>query len=93
MSGVGVAMLETSGQSSEITLSAVGAEVRGFLLPEDASRVRDEATSLLCAGSGREGKEDEQTSGDYFAFEPLFSPSLMSHASASAPNTRNVFRP
>ena len=47
-------MLETRGQSSELTLSEVSAEVRGFLLPEDASRVRDEATSLLCAGSGRE---------------------------------------
>jgi hypothetical protein len=50
-----VAMLETQGQSFEVTLSEMSAEVGGFLLPEDAGRVREKAHSLLGAGDGREG--------------------------------------
>jgi hypothetical protein len=49
-----VAMLETRGQSIDLTLSEMSAEAGGFLLPEDAPRVRDKANSLLSAG-GREG--------------------------------------
>ncbi|HYY95682.1 MAG TPA: hypothetical protein VE713_14360 [Pyrinomonadaceae bacterium] len=51
-----VAMLETKGQSIDLTLSEMSAEAGGFLLPEDAPRVRDKANSMLCAG-GREGSE------------------------------------
>jgi hypothetical protein len=50
-----VAMFETRGQSVEFTLSEMSAEAGGFLLPEDAPRVRGEANSLLRAG-GRGGK-------------------------------------
>jgi len=51
-----VAMLETQGQSIEVTLSEMSAEVGGFLLPEDVGRVREKAHSLLGAGDGREEK-------------------------------------
>ncbi|MCA1568676.1 MAG: hypothetical protein LC803_24120 [Acidobacteria bacterium] len=51
-----VAMLETQGQSIEVTLSEMSVEVGGFLLPEDAGRVREEAHSLFGAGDGREGR-------------------------------------
>jgi integrase len=51
-----VAMLETRGQSIDLTLSEMSAEAGGFLLREDAPRVRDKANSLLSASSGREGK-------------------------------------
>jgi hypothetical protein len=51
-----VAMLETRGQSIDLTLSEMSAEAGGFLLPEDAPRVREMANSLLSAGAGREGK-------------------------------------
>ena len=51
-----VAMLETKGQSIDLTLCEMSAEAGGFLLPEDAPRVRDKANSLLSAGAGREGK-------------------------------------
>jgi hypothetical protein len=51
-----VAMLETQGQSIEVTLSEMSSEAGGFLLPEDASRVREKAKSLLSAGDGRGGK-------------------------------------
>jgi hypothetical protein len=50
-----VAMLETRGQSIDLTLSEMSTEAGGFLLPEDAPRVREKANSLLYAGS-REGK-------------------------------------
>jgi hypothetical protein len=49
-----VAMLETQGQSIEVTLSEMSAEVGGFLLPEDAGRVREKAHYLLAAGDARE---------------------------------------
>jgi hypothetical protein len=42
-----VAMLEVKGQSVELTLSEMSAEAGGFLLPEDASRVRARAAALL----------------------------------------------
>ncbi len=51
-----VAMLETKGQSIDLTLSEMSAEAGGFLLSEDAPRVREIANSLLSAGVGREGK-------------------------------------
>lgn len=51
-----VAMLETKGQSIDFTLSEMSAEAGGFLLPEDAPRVREMANSLLSAGAGREGE-------------------------------------
>ncbi len=50
-----VAMLETQGQSIEVTLSEMSAEVGGFLLPEDAGRVREKAHFLLAASACREG--------------------------------------
>jgi hypothetical protein len=48
-------MFETRGQSIELTLSEMSIEAGGFLLPEDASRVRDKANALLSAGNSREG--------------------------------------
>jgi hypothetical protein len=42
-----VAMLEVKGQSVEVTLSEMSAEAGGFLLPEDAPRVRTRAEALL----------------------------------------------
>jgi hypothetical protein len=50
-----VAMLETRGQSLDATLSEMSAEAGGFLLPEDAPRVRERANTLLTA-DGRAGK-------------------------------------
>jgi hypothetical protein len=50
-----VAMLEVKGQSIELTLSEMSAEAGGFLLPEDAPRVRERANSLLSVG-GEGGK-------------------------------------
>lgn len=49
-----VAMLEVKGQSIELTLSEMSAEAGGFLLPEDAPRVRDRANILLAASSRKE---------------------------------------
>jgi hypothetical protein len=48
-----VAMLETQGQSIEVVLSEMSAEAGGFLLPEDAGRVREKAKSLLAANEVR----------------------------------------
>ncbi len=56
LAGACVAMLETRGQSIELTLSEMSTEAGGFLLQDDAGRVRDKANSLLSAGSVREGK-------------------------------------
>jgi hypothetical protein len=56
MAGVCVAMLETKGQSIELTLSEMSTEAGGFLLPEDAGHVREKANSLLSARNSREGK-------------------------------------
>jgi hypothetical protein len=55
LAGACVAMLETKGQSIELTLSEMGVEAGGYLLPDDAGRVRDHANALLSASS-REGK-------------------------------------
>jgi hypothetical protein len=56
MAGICLAMLETKGQAIDVTLSEMSAEAGGFLLPEDAVRVRERANSLLSAQGGREGK-------------------------------------
>ena len=50
-----VAMFETKGQSIDLTLSELSAEAGGFLLPQDAPRVRAHADALLSAGNSREG--------------------------------------
>ena len=42
-----IAMLEVKGQSVEVTLSEMSSEAGGFLLPEDAPRVRVKIESLL----------------------------------------------
>jgi hypothetical protein len=44
-----VAMLEAKGQAVEVTLSEMSAEAGGFLLPEDAPRLRRKVQSLLGA--------------------------------------------
>lgn len=51
-----VAMLETQGQSIEVTLSEMSVEAGGFLLPEDAGRVRQKANSVLSVVNSVEGK-------------------------------------
>jgi hypothetical protein len=51
-----VAMLEAQGQSMEVTLSEMSSEAGGFLLPEDAVRVRETANLLISAGNGGAGK-------------------------------------
>jgi hypothetical protein len=51
-----VSMLETKGQSFEVTLSEMSSEAGGFLLPEDAVRVREKANLLISVGDGGEGK-------------------------------------
>ncbi|MFL6284619.1 MAG: hypothetical protein ACJ74Q_15845 [Pyrinomonadaceae bacterium] len=49
-----VAMLESRGQSIEVTLSELSSEAGGFLLPADASKVRESALALV----GRQGEGD-----------------------------------
>lgn len=44
-----IAMLEVKGQSVEVTLSEMSAEAGGFLLPEDAPRLRQKVQLLLIA--------------------------------------------
>lgn len=51
-----VAMLETKGQSIDLTLSEMSADGGGFLLPEDAPRVCEKANSLISAGNRRGGE-------------------------------------
>jgi hypothetical protein len=51
-----VAMLETNGQSIELTLSEMSVEGGGFLLLGDAPRVREKANALLSTGGRREGE-------------------------------------
>jgi hypothetical protein len=51
-----VAMLETKGQSFEVTLSEMSTEAGGFLLLDDAGRVRERANSLISADDGGAGK-------------------------------------
>jgi hypothetical protein len=40
-------MLEVQGQSIEVTLSEMSVAAGGFLLPEDARRVRQKVNSLI----------------------------------------------
>jgi hypothetical protein len=47
MAQVCVAMLEAQGQAIEVTLSEMSTAAGGFLLPEDAPRVRQKVESLL----------------------------------------------
>jgi len=56
VAGACAAMLETKGQSIEVTLSEMSVEAGGFLLPEDAVKVREKAKSFLSASDDREGK-------------------------------------
>ena len=50
-----VALLETQGKSIEVTLSEIVSEGGGWLLPEDAPRVREAARELtLSWGKGGE---------------------------------------
>jgi hypothetical protein len=56
MAGACIAMLETRGQAIDLTLSEMSTEAGGFLLPEDAGRVREKANSLLSARDERGGK-------------------------------------
>ena len=51
-----VAMLETKGQSIELTLSEMSIEAGGLLLPGDAMKVRERVFDLLDASGNREGK-------------------------------------
>jgi hypothetical protein len=51
-----VAMFETKGQSIELTLSEMSVEAGGYLLPDDAPRVRDHANALLSVSNSREEK-------------------------------------
>lgn len=48
-----VALLETQGKSIEVTLSEISSEAGGWLLPEDAPRVREAALGLLSERSER----------------------------------------
>jgi hypothetical protein len=48
-----VALLEAQGKSIDVTLSEISSEGGGWLLPEDAPRVREAALELLDARSGR----------------------------------------
>jgi len=48
-----VALLETPGKLIEVTLSEISAEGGGWLLPQDAPKVREAAEKLLLTGSER----------------------------------------
>lgn len=48
-----VALLETQGKSVDVTLSEISSEGGGWLLPEDAPRVREAALDLLTERGGR----------------------------------------
>ncbi|MET0623603.1 MAG: hypothetical protein ABW250_11535 [Pyrinomonadaceae bacterium] len=48
-----VALLEAQGKSIDVTLSESSSESGGWLLPEDALRVREAAQSLLCERAER----------------------------------------
>jgi hypothetical protein len=54
MAGGCVALLETRGQPVELTLSEMSTEAGGFLLPEDACRVREQVNALLLVGKSKE---------------------------------------
>lgn len=42
-----MALLETQGKSFDVTLSEISSEDGGWLMPEDAPRVREAAQALL----------------------------------------------
>jgi hypothetical protein len=46
MAEVCIAMLDTQGQAIDVTLSEISSEAGGFLLPEDAPRVREMAIAM-----------------------------------------------
>ena len=48
-----VALLETQGKSIEVTLSEFSSEGGGWLLPEDAPRVREAVRELLATNEGK----------------------------------------
>ncbi len=48
-----VALLETQGKSIDVTLAEINSEGGGWLLPEDAPKVREEAERLMLARSER----------------------------------------
>jgi hypothetical protein len=50
-----IAMLETKGQCIDLTLSEMSVEAGGYLLPNDAGRVRDHANALLSNSNSKEG--------------------------------------
>jgi hypothetical protein len=54
--GACIALLETKGQSIEVTLAEMSVAAGGTLLPEDAVKVREKANALLSADNSREGK-------------------------------------
>lgn len=51
-----VAMLEIQGRPVDVMLSEMSSGAGGFLLPEDAVRVREKANTLISAGYGGGGK-------------------------------------
>lgn len=51
-----VAMLEVKGQPVEVTLSEMSAEAGGFMLPDDAAKVRERAEHLLQVHLGWQGR-------------------------------------
>lgn len=55
LAGAVVAMFETQGRPVEVTLSEMGSGAGGFLMPEDARRVREKADFLLSADYGGGG--------------------------------------
>jgi hypothetical protein len=57
-----VALLETKGQSIDVTLSEMSVAAGGFLLAEDAPRVREKANALA-SGTGCVEQEDSQRAG------------------------------
>lgn len=57
-----VAMLETKGQSIDLTLSEMSVESEGFLLADDAVKVREKANNLLAASDREEKRADSSMS-------------------------------
>jgi hypothetical protein len=57
-----VALLETKGQSIEVTLSEMSVAAGGFLLAEDAPHVREKASALV-GDTARVEQEDSQRAG------------------------------
>lgn len=51
-----IALLEAQEKPVEVTLSEMLSEAGGFLMPEDATRVREMVSHILATGGGRGGK-------------------------------------